>query len=402
MNTKQIGILVVLVVVVGFGGLWFSRRDAATWSSGAAGGQKLLANLPIGEALAQVVIRQGTNELNLVKQADRWQVRERSGYPANYAELSSAVLKLRELKAVQTEPVGASQLGRLELLPPGPGANTATLVEFRDAAGKVLDSLLLGKTQMRKENRPAQFGGEAADGFPAGRWVMSGGAKDVALLVADPLASFTPKAEAWLNKDFFKVEKIKAITVTFPEATNSWSVSRESESVSEWTLADARAGEVLDSGKTSGFGWALANPTFIDVVSPADSKNLGFDQPVIISLQTFDGLSYTLKVGAKQVELLPLTCAVSASYPKNRPAAADEKPEDKDRLDQEFAANLKRLDDKLATEKSFESWTYLISTGTLDALLKPRGELLKTETAEKDATPPTSESPGFLNLPAAN
>jgi hypothetical protein len=205
-----------------------------------------------------------------------------------------------------------------------------------------------------------------------------------------------------LDKEFFKVEKMKSIRVTYPDATNSWSVSRETESVSEWTLAEARAGEVLDNGKTSSFGWALGNPTFNDVSTLADSRKPGFEKPVVISLQTFEDFGYTLKVGAPQDDVLPLVLSVTASYPKSRPTAADEKPEDKDRLDREFAANLQRLDDKLAAERRFESWTYLISTGTLDALLKPRGELLKTEASEKDAATPTSQSPDFLNLPGAN
>lgn len=403
MNTKQIGILVALVVVVGFGGLWFKQRKDATWVGGTAtGGQKLLANLPVGENLAHILIRQGTNELNLIKQDDRWQVRERGGYPADYSALSSAILKLRDLKAVQTETVGASQLGRLELLPPGSGANTAALVEFRDASGKVLESLWLGKAQNRKDTQPGPMG-DMGGGFPVGRWVMTGGATNTAVLVSDPLSNLAPQPQSWLSKDFIKVEKIKAISVTHSEATNSWSVSRETDSGGDWKLADAKEGESLDSSKTSGFGWALSSPSFADVAVSVDG--LGLDKPTTLRVETFDGFTYNLRVGTKSGDNLPLAIAVSGNYPKARPPGADEKPEDKTRLDQEFATNLKKLDDKLAAEKGLEKWTYLVSSWTLDSLMKNRSELLAgPKTAEASEAPPETAptEPQLLDLPPAN
>ena len=389
MNSKQIALLVGLVVVVGFGGLWFKQRNEAQWSGGSSGA-KLLASLPVGEALAQVVIRQGTNQLNLVKVEQRWQVRERGGYAADYAALSSAILKLRDLKPVQTEPVGGSQLGRLELAP-----STATVVEFRDAAGKALETLTLGKVQTRKDARPSPMGDDGG-GYPVGRWVMSGGSSNTAYLVSDPLGNLVPQATSWLNKDFIKVEKLKSIRVLHPEATNSWSVARETDGSSDWKLSDAGAGEELDSAKTSGFGWALNSPSFNDVLI---GGSIG--QPTTtLKLETFEGFTYTLTVGTKLEDALPTQVTVAGSFPKERSVAADEKPEDKAKLDKEFAENLKRLETKLAAEKSVEKWTYLLSSWTLDSLLKPRSELLKAASSPE----PAGETPaaGGVAEPAAN
>jgi hypothetical protein len=392
MNNKQIYLLIVLVVAVGIGGLVMHRWQGESWTGGTAGGEKLLAKLPVGDALAGVVIQKGTNLVTLVKKDDVWRVKERGGYPANFADLSSTILKLRDLKPQQTEQVGPSQLGRLELLPPGPGSNTATRVEFRDASGKALASLLLGKTQMREDPRNAQFG--EMGGSAVGRWIMLGDAKDTASLVSDALASLAPNPGQWLNKDFFKVEKIKAISVTQSEATNSWSVSRTNETATDWILADAKPGESLDPAKAGGFSYALASPSFNDVVVDGKPEELGLDKPVTLVLQTFDGFTYTFKVGAKKDDAQALTFAVMADLPKERKVAADEKPEDKTRLDKEFADRQKTLSEKLATEKAFEKWTFLVSGWTLDAVLKNRGELL----AEKK---PAEPKPG-QDFPPAN
>jgi hypothetical protein len=289
------------------------------------------------------------------------------------------------LKPVQTEQIGESQLGRLELLPPGPGTSTATLVEFLDAGGKTLDSLRLGKQQMQKGANP-QFGGDDFGGSPKGRWLMTSGAKDTALLVSDPLSNLSPKPESWLSKDFIKVEKIKSISVIHAAATNSWSVSRTTDSGSDWTLAKATTNDVLDSSKTSGFGYALSSPTFEDVVAKPDAAALGLDKPTVITIGTFDDLNYTFRVGTKTGESLPLTLSVAGSFSRERIAGKDEKPEDKTRLDNEFTGRLKTLSEKLTTEKAFENWTFLVSGWTLDALLKNRHELLQEKKADDAAT----------------
>ncbi|HEU5069626.1 MAG TPA: DUF4340 domain-containing protein [Verrucomicrobiae bacterium] len=386
MNKNQLTILIVLVAAVGLGGWMLYKKQEASWAGGTSSKASLLSDLPVGESLAQVVIRQGTNEVNLVKQSETWRVKERGNYPANYAQLSSAILKLRDLKPVQTEPIGASQRARLELLPPGgAGTNgTGTAVEFRDAKGKLLNSLLLGKSQMRQSGEEDQFG--AAGGIPIGRWLMVGDAKDIAVLVSDPLSNLTPAPASWLDKDFLKVEKIKAISVTHTVATNSWSVSRTNETGTDWVLADAKPEEKLDSSKTSGFSWALSSPTFNDVLVAPKPEAVGLDHPTTIQLETFDGFHYTLKVGNKTNDDEVLTVGVEGTFPRTRTPGKDEKAEDKTKLDKEFADNLKKLDDKLGKEKAFEGWTYLVPSYTLDSLIKNRSELLVEKKDEKGAT----------------
>jgi len=393
MNSKQIVILIVLVIAVGIGGLVMNRKQAESWTGGNAAGDKLLAKLPVGETLVQIKIEKGTNALTLEKKNEAWTVKERGGYPANFTDISSAMMKLRELKAVQTEKIGASQLGRLELLPPGPGAGTATRVEFRDASGKALESLMLGKTQMGEDKQAAQFGGGEMGGFPKGRWVMIGETKDTVSLVSDPLSSLSPNASEWLNKDFIKVEKIKSITVTHTVATNSWSLSRTNDSASDWVLADAKAGEAPDPSKTSGLTSVLSSPSINDVVANPKPEALGLDKPTTVAIETFDGFHYVLKAGEKKDDNQALQLTVSADLPKERKAGVGEKPEDKTRLDKEFAEHNKTLSDKLATEKAFEKWTYLVSGWTLESLLKNRGELLPEKKSDASTNAAPTEVP---------
>src|SRR5512137_1419696 len=109
MNRKQFFILLVLVVVLGIAGLVLRQRDQTSWQgSGRQGATlKLLGELPVND-VAAIVIKGGTNQLDLVRKDNLWRVKQRNDYPANFSEISSFLLKAADLKAAQTEEIGAS------------------------------------------------------------------------------------------------------------------------------------------------------------------------------------------------------------------------------------------------------------------------------------------------------
>jgi hypothetical protein len=383
MNLKQLGILLALVVVLGGAGLVVYRNQNASWKGGNADiGKKLLDDLPVND-VAQIAITQGTNQLNLVKKDDLWRVQERHDYPASYSQIRDFLLKAQGLKAVQSEIVGPSQLAALRLAPPGQGTNSALVVAFKGPSGNLIKTLLLGKPHLKKSGEPSEFGGEDL-GWPDGRYVRSGDSQTVAV-VSDPLENIEPKPGAWLDKDFIRVEKAKSVEVDFPEATNSWKVTRDAES-GAWKLADAKPGEQLDAAKTSSLSYALSSPSFTDVLPGAKLEGSGTNPPTLVKIDTFDHFTYTVGVGRKINEEYPVTVAVAAEIPKERAAGKDEKPPDKATLDKEFKDDKQKLEDKLKQERNCENWTYLVSSWTMDPLLKERSQLLveKKEEPKKD------------------
>src|SRR5207247_3800152 len=124
-------------------------------------------------------------------------------------------------------------------------------------------------------------------GFADGRYVKLGNDSENVAVISDALSNIEPKPEQWLNKDFFKVEKARSISVNFPVATNSWKLSRESES-GEWKLAEAKPGEQLDTSKASGVANPLSSPSFADLATGAKPEQLGLDKPTLVTIDTFD------------------------------------------------------------------------------------------------------------------
>ena len=120
------------------------------------------------------------------------------------------------------------------------------------------------------------------------------------------------------------------------------------------------------------------------------------DKPIVATVDTFDNFNYTLKVGQKTNDNYPLAMSVSAQLPKERTPGKDEKPEDKTKLDKEFKEKQKKLEEKLAQEKTFENWVYLVSSWTVDPLLKERSQLMveKKEEPKKEEKGAAAEPSG--------
>ena len=386
MNRKQLLTLLVLVAVIGGAGLLVNQQRQGDWQqSSTGGGQKLAGALDVN-AVATVSIKSSAGELNLTKQGEAWVVKERGDYAANFSTIADLIRKFADVKAVQTEQVGASQYARLELQPPGDGEGKGTLVELKGKDGKSMKSIVLGK-KLTKKSEGGPFGGGE---FPVGRWVRDTASKDTVLVTTEQFADAEPKPENWLEKDFLKVERVKSIAVTYAtNAATGWTVTRETEGA-EWKLAGLKPTEQADTNKLSALGSPLSSPTFTDVVADPKPDKTGLDKPATLVLETFDGFTYTAKAGTATGDNYPFTIAITGNFPKARTAAADEKPEDKAKLDKDFADAQKKLADKLAADAKFAKWTYLVSKWTLDSVLKPRADLLvvKPEEPKPEPKPP--------------
>jgi hypothetical protein len=402
MNRKQLILVLVALAVIGTAALMLlKRRQQSFTESEAQIGQKLLNHFQMNDVAAIHI--KGDIDLDLDKKDGHWTVQQRGGYPANFSQISELLIKIGDLKVAQSEPIGPSQLGRMHLVEPGKGPDAATLLEFKDASGKVLQALLLGKKHTQKSDRPSPMSfGE--DGYADGRFVMLRSDSQDVFTISDPLNSVDPKPATWLNKDFFKVEKPKTISFVSTNASNSWTLSRESESGS-WALADLKPGEVLDTNKNSSLASTLSYPSFVDVAPEQAADKTGLDKPLTVTIETFDHFTYTLNIGKKTPENdYDLTVAVTGSAPAERTPGKDEKPEDKKRLDKEFADKTKQVAAKLDQEKALDKWTFVVNSWLIDPLIRDRAQLMVEKKDEKktagnasEKTPP--ETDDATNLP---
>lgn len=383
MNRKQFLILLVVVAVLGGAGLALVWSDIADYrASGAKIGAKLLPKLKIAD-VAEVRLQDAKNQSTLVRKEKNWVVQERGGYTASFQEISDLLIKLVELKVTQSEQVGASLHSRLELAEPGKGKGegVGTAIEFKDAAGKPLARLVLGKKVLKKD--PMNPLPAAKDGVPAGRYVRVEGAGDTVVVVSDPLNSAEARPGRWLNKDFFKAERIKTLAVGPEGAAPNWKIAREEE-WGQWKFATG-GGDLNPSAAVTAVN-KLSQLSFNDVAvdpKPAASK------PLVAVAETFDNLVYTLKLAKpeKGTDYF-LTFTVTGEPAKARVPEKGEKPQDKEKRDKEFADSRKRLVDRIAAEQALSKWTYVIAASEVEPLLRTRAEMLPPKRGKGEQPPP--------------
>lgn len=386
MRAKSLFWLLVLAAVAVGLGVWLQKNSREREAAALGGtGQTLLPGLDVNRVEA-VTFTTGTGTFTVRKQDGGWGVAERWGYPADYAAVSRFLLALGELKATQTLAAGESQFGRLGVKAPGPDEGCGTEVRLQSAGGKDV-SLILGKSIRRGSGdedaqNPLAFGGAA------GRYIRLPTGGLIAIVARDlGLPDLTPAA--WLDPEFLKVADVRMATLE-KEGRLLWTLRRE-KAGDALTLADAAAGETLDEEKTRSLANALAWIRFSDVAGKADAK----PAPVLpwrYTVTDFDGLTVTLQAG-EGTPGKEWRCTVSVAWQgaETRVPAAGEKPEDKAKLDAEFAK--KQADNRQRAEdlqRRLAGWVYVVDKFALDAVFLERAALLKAP--EKAAPAPEGVS----------
>ena len=386
MNRKQFLILVVALLVLGGVGLAMFWQNIADYRATQQKiGAKLLPNLKVAD-VAQVELRDPKNKVTLKRQDNGWVVVERGNYPADFKAISDLIIKLIDLKVVQSDPVGEALLPRVELVEPGKGEGAGTLVEFKDAAGKTLAQVILGKTILKKD--PGNPLPNAVDGVPAGRYVRNTD-KNTVVVVGDPLANAKAQPGIWIDKTFPKVDRIKTLTAAGPNA--QWKVARDQE-WSPWKFA--AGGGDLDASAVVAAANGLGNLSFSDVSVQGKPEDEG--TPTVFTAETFDNLTYTIKVAKRKdgADYL-VNIAVAGEPPAARPTEKDEKPADKEKRDKEYAEQRKRLEFKIAREKVQSQWSYVADAKQIEPLMKTREDLIAKKRAPGEGGPPPGMMPGM-------
>ena len=382
MNQKQFIKLLLLVLVVGGIGFFVYHKSQSGWKSETTSDKKLLANFEIND-VSQISLKKDSSEVTLAKKNDVWVVKDRNDYPANFENIRDFVQKVKDAKVVQVEPIGASQLARMELVPPGKGNPSGLVVDLKGAGDKALGSFILGKFHVKPTETATAWGGNDG-GWPDGRFVLLADKPDTVKTISEPFRDTEAKPASWLNKEFLHLEKPKTIKSVSTNAANSWTATRETET-GAWKLADVKPSENVDTNKLSNLSYLMSSAQFTDIAMNPKPEETLLDKPILVTIETFDHFTYTMKIGRKPNEDHYFTMTVSADIPKERTPGKDEKPEDKARLDKEFADKKQKLEDKLKQEKAYENWVYMLPGYNVDNVIQPRSALMVEKKEEKTA-----------------
>jgi hypothetical protein len=393
MNRKSFLTLLAVLVVLGGAGMGLFWNDLNAWrKTDAKIGAKLFEKLAVNE-IEKIKLTDGRGSVNLAIKDKRWVVEERNGYGANNQDIGDLLIKLTDLKVVQTEAVGDSLLPRLNLVEPGKApagdakaAEAAGIrLELFDKSGKSAASILLGKKVIKTEDSPLPIKPQT----PVGRYVLMPGSATV-LVVSDALVVAEANPGRWVAKGFFKAERIRSLTAG--GEGGQWKIARPEE-YGQWKFADG--GGELDASGAVGAVNALAGFTFSDVAVDVKADQMAKARTFVA--ETYDNLVYTVKFAKKpEGDDYYLSVAITGEPPRTRTPEKGEKPADKERLDKQFAEALVKLDERVKTEKELGSWTFVVPGKTLEPLLKDRAGLIAKPRQPGAAGAPPGFPPGMF------
>jgi hypothetical protein len=372
MKRKQVYLLLAIALVLAIVGTIFQMRQSSSWK-GESGDRQIYSNLAVNN-VTKVRIQTGKENVTLQTSGDIWQVAERYGYPADFAKIRELLRSIWELKYVRALEVGPSQLGRLQLLPPGHGDQSGIEIDLLGTGDKKIAALILGKRPSSTENA-----------LGSGRFAADPDKKDQVYLIDETFPSLDPlNPSNWLNKQFIDTQKLRSVDRGNIGNAPGWKVSRKDEHA-DWDLQDRAANESLE--KENANPLSSLSISFQDVrPENAPVNETGLQQPLIAELETFEGFHYRLEIGGVGPEQTHfLRVKVSANFPQTRTPAANETPEEKTKKDDEFKNQLEQWKTRLANEQKLEHWIFLVSDWSLDPLLKARTDFVKK--AEPSPTP---------------
>jgi len=432
MNGKQLLIAVIALGVLGALALFTSGRNMGNQSSGQSGiGSDVVTKLDPSK-VSSVVITDKEGFVTLEQKDENWIVAERDGFPAKFEDIKKLVTSSVTLKSLRKIGASKSQRGRFELVDPTvEKENSGIKIEFKGVDGAALKTILLGK------KTSSQSGANAGSPFGSSdnqRFVLADGKiNSIEIDFSSPLNDIAADASEWLQKDdFIKIEKIKVISVTQPDAANSWALTREKEG-DDMALIDPKEDEKLDSSKGNTAGRVFGFANFEDVARKSvKPEDIGMDKAVTANIKTFEGYTFSIKMSKTGEDHYMTVAASGTRIPQDDESKAripqpdetmprnpgkDEKPEDTKRLDQEHADNLakliasrekthndnraktkadndKKFADNLAKLKKLEGWTFKVSSHIFDDIYKTRAEMMEEEKEEEPAD--TTGLPGSL------
>jgi len=376
MNRQFLVILVVVLVVVGGAALMvFRQGETARPAVTSQLGQPLLKGLKASD-VATITIREPKQALTLAKKDNRWTIAEKNGFAADLDKVTDLVVKSIELKAGQVEPVGEKDRARLNLAEPGKEGG-ATLLTFKAADGKILAELLVGKKYFKKEPE-----GDSSKAQGDGRFVMLPADPKQVYIVSDPLRLATAATGEWISKEGVAIEKVRVLEVKPADGSEGYKIERVTDGI-EWKLERANVGQTaaaqkLDVSRANAASYSLNKLEIEDLAAP--DADTGLDKPTTIVATTFDDLTYTLLVGKSEKDKTFIKVDVTGT-PKRQPSppGKDEKPEDKEKREKAAVEEAKKLEERVAREKTLKDYVLVVQSRKLADTLRKRADLLEKQ-----------------------
>jgi hypothetical protein len=348
-------------------------------------GEKLFVDLPINE-VAEVAIRNKDNQVTLIKGETVWQVQERDGYPADFGELRSMVVKLSKLKSGRSFSGSPDTLARLALYAPSSkdAKNSGTQITLKDASGEILVDSILGNTRK-------------SDGGGAGGQYMKHVDAGTVFLVDGDFQFLKTTPPDWLQKDILniKAENIASVICYADVDDKPVFTLARAEKGKTVTLTPVPEGRTADTAKIDQVFDALAPLRLDDVSLAGDLSSAPDSNNLRLLYQLYDGRQITVIPGTNDNGQHTLRI-IAAEGPKETGAGpSGEQTNPDDNADKDMSADEKessKAENNVDTEspaktveelnQALKPWLFIVKEWQFSSFITELESLLEDIKAE--------------------
>ncbi len=392
MSKKLFIIFIILAIVLSILSLSLIKQTKTSYTQHEHSiGTSVFKNIKINEIETVKIIKSDSTTITLNERSNikdgpstGWTVQNLYDYPADTNKLSELLQEVINLKVIQNVRLSPHAYSELNLWPPGSKAkNKAVEIQFYNIKDELLYSLLIGKKRLDMNFKNQEQ-------VAVGRYIRLPSQKNI--ILTDELFNYTNfNANDWLYGRGISINdilqpihysKLDRKTKTQAEQTASSiidslayieKIELSKNSSTEWILTRNTADEdfilkdtpeyiILNKQKIEAIVNSLNNLKFNSVADPKlSSFKTGLDSPVNLTISTFSGFKYGLRIGK---------IAKNNRYVKCKIISTGNNILTKKQLDQ---------------QKLFSKWVYLININRIDPLLSSKGSILKQE--KKKRTP---------------
>lgn len=349
-------ILLALIAVI-LGVIYFLRQETAEES--AASDTLLLPEEFSSDNVYSVRLEKNGKSITLERSAKGWQVKERAGYPADYNKLRELFVALCDARAARELTLDDAQAASLELTP----ASGAVSVTLSGRDGRELRRILFGRLYEKAgSSAPA-----AADPFGMGGGMGASGrylrlADGRSVLVSKTFSEVDSAAPEWLDQEFFQVSGLKR-AILRKNGKIEWELAEQGSPATLAPTGTVPAGKEVDTGKVDSFKSAFSWLRFSDVEKASAP---GKEVPEL-ELTDADHFVYLLRPVAGKDGKCSVQIAVRYDGPVTRKAGKEEKKEEKEKLDKEFAkTRTENLEKAKTLNERLSGWAYQVDQSVLE------------------------------------
>jgi hypothetical protein len=312
---QQKNVLILSIVTLGALGLAALSLRGGDAGAAKAGSARLFPELSerINE-VTEVRIEKVGKSTTLKREGGKWKLADRGGYPAEFQKVKELVMRVADLEIEETKTARKSNHAQLAVEWPttaeeGTDAAEAGLVTMRDASGKELAAVVVGKSEWRG-SKPKVFARRASE-------------DQVYLCSPRGTLSVVPDAKSWIEPKFVELANDRVQSVTIEHADGEKvEIARSATNHTQFAVQNMPPGKnERYVGVANGVAQALGYGLQLEDVRPVTEVDFAKEPLAKTRFRSVDGLELVLET-AKFEDKTWVRVAASYTPPPEPPAPA--------------------------------------------------------------------------------